>query len=158
MQKAFPAQVSIEIRFGNAISPKFEFFPSPGPPKSEFRTSYTAVASLRFSIDLSQFTDFKLISMNKALFESVRQEQGPPKPHETTFDYLQRRYRYEDVHTPYEKLKSLPDAEQYLKAGVTFAKLDAFATRYSDNEAADRLREARKKLFYSIDELQRTQA
>ena len=70
----------------------------------------------------------------------------------------QRRYRYEDVHTPYEKLKSLPDAEQYLKAGVTFAKLDAFATRYSDNEAADRLREARKKLFYSIDELQRTQA
>ena len=70
----------------------------------------------------------------------------------------QRRYRYEDVHTPYEKLKSLPDAEQYLKAGVTFAKLDAFATRYSDNEAADRLREARKKLFYSIDELQWTQA
>ena len=70
----------------------------------------------------------------------------------------QRRYRYEDVQTPYEKLKSLPDAEQYLKVGVTFEKLDAFATRYSDNEAADRLRAARKKLFYSIDELQRTQA
>ena len=70
----------------------------------------------------------------------------------------QRRYRYEDVHTPYEKLKSLPDAEQYLKVGVTFEKLDAFAVRYSDNEAADRLRAARRKLFYSIDELQRTQA
>ena len=70
----------------------------------------------------------------------------------------QRRYRYEDVQTPYEKLKSLPDAEQYLKVGVTFEKLDAFAVRYSDNEAADRLRAARRKLFYSIDELQRTQA
>ena len=38
-----------------------------------------------------------MISMNKALFESVRQEQGPPKPHETTFDYLQRGGRNEAV-------------------------------------------------------------
>ena len=33
--------------------------------------------------------------MNKALVESVRQEQGPPKPHETTFDYLKRGGRNE---------------------------------------------------------------
>ena len=38
-----------------------------------------------------------------------------------------RRYRCKDVQTPYEKLKSLPDAEQNLKAGVTIEKLDAFA-------------------------------
>ena len=69
-----------------------------------------------------------------------------------------RRYRYGDVQTPYEKLKSLPDAEQNLKAGVTIETLDAFAAQYSDNEAAERLRSARKKLFFSIDELQRTQA
>ena len=61
------------------------------------------------------------------------------------------------MQTPYEKLKSLPDAEQDLKVGVTFKKLDAFAVRYNDNEAADRLRAARRILFYSIDERQRTQ-
>ena len=60
-----------------------------------------------------------------------------------------RRYRYGDVQTPYEKLKSLPDAEQNLKAGVTIETLDAFAAQYSDNEAAERLRSARKKLFFS---------
>ena len=71
----------------------------------------------------------------------------------------QRRcYRYEDVQRPYEKLKSLSDAEQNLKASVTIETLDAFAAQYSNNEAADRLRSARKKLFFSIDELQRTQA
>ena len=71
----------------------------------------------------------------------------------------QRRcYRYEDVQTPFKKLKSLPNAEQNLKASVTIETLDAFAVQYSDSEAADRLRSARKKLFYSIDELQWTQA
>ena len=71
----------------------------------------------------------------------------------------QRRcYRYEDVQTPYEKLKSLSDAEQNLKVSVTIETLDAFAAQYSNNEAADRLRSARKKLIFSIDELQRTQA
>ena len=71
----------------------------------------------------------------------------------------QRRcYRYEDVQTPFEKLKSLANAEQNLKASVTIETLDAFAVQYSDNEAADRLRSARKKLFFSIDKLQRTQA
>ena len=62
---------------------------------------------------------------------------------------LQRWYcRYEDVQTPYEKLKLLPDVEQNLKASVTIEKLNAFATQYSDNEAAGRLRSARKKLFF----------
>ena len=69
----------------------------------------------------------------------------------------QRRYQFEDVQTPYKKLKLLPDAEQFLKVGVTFENLDAFAVRYSDNEAVDRLRAARRKLFYSTDEFQRTQ-
>ena len=70
----------------------------------------------------------------------------------------QRRcYRYEDVQTPFEKLKSLPNAEQNLKASVTIETLDAFPVQYSDNKSADRLRSARKKLFFSIDKLQRTQ-
>ena len=32
-------------------------------------------------------------------------------------------YRQADLQTPYEKLKSLPDAEIYLRAGGSFAEL-----------------------------------
>ena len=59
---------------------------------------------------------------------------------------------------PYEKLKSLLDVEQHLNAGETIEKLNTFAPQYSDNEAAGHLRMVRKKYFYLIDELQRTQA
>lgn len=64
-----------------------------------------------------------------------------------------KRYRYEHMTTPYEKLKSLPDAEQYLKPGLTFRYLDDMAYAISDNEAAKRLQKARHQLFESIDEL-----
>lgn len=39
--------------------------------------------------------------------------------------------------TPYEKFKSLPEAAQYLKEGLTFEKLDDIAKAMTDNEAAD---------------------
>lgn len=61
-----------------------------------------------------------------------------------------KKYRQKDIMTPYEKLKSLPAAEQYLKPGITFEYLDTIATQKSDNEAAEGLNEARKKLFQSI--------
>jgi hypothetical protein len=35
--------------------------------------------------------------------------------------------------TPYEKLKSLPLPEQFLKPGITFLQLDALASAMSDN-------------------------
>ena len=35
-----------------------------------------------------------------------------------------RRYRQQDVATPYEKFKSLPRAERFLRPGVTFEILD----------------------------------
>ena len=38
-----------------------------------------------------------------------------------------KRYPYQSLMTPYEKLKSLPDADQYLKPGITFEILDAIA-------------------------------
>jgi hypothetical protein len=44
----------------------------------------------------------------------------------------------------------LPHAAQFLKTGVTFAKLDALAAAMSDNEAARRLNEARATLFQSF--------
>jgi hypothetical protein len=54
--------------------------------------------------------------------------------------------------TPYEKLKSLSEAEQYLKPGITFEQLDDIAFAISDNEAAQQLNEARKQLFKTIHE------
>jgi hypothetical protein len=59
-------------------------------------------------------------------------------------------YRLRDMMTPYEKLKSLPGAGAFLKPGMTFETLDRTAAAMSDNEAAERLNAARKKLFQSI--------
>jgi hypothetical protein len=59
-------------------------------------------------------------------------------------------YPYEKVMTPYEKLKSLPNAQGYLKPGVTLAQLETIATSMSDNEAAKRLQTAKRELFNSI--------
>ena len=52
--------------------------------------------------------------------------------------------------TPYENLKSLPNAQQFLKPGITFQQLDARASAMSDNEAAQRLNGARAILFKTI--------
>ena len=75
-------------------------------------------------------------------------------PIETTDDKgrVRKRYRDEDVMTPYEKLKSLPDAERALRPGVTFEQLDAIAYAMSDLEAAKALNRARAELFAFIDE------
>lgn len=59
-------------------------------------------------------------------------------------------YRYEHMMTPFDKLKSLPDATLYLKPGITLEQLDAVASRMSDNDAAAALNKARQALFQSI--------
>jgi len=59
-------------------------------------------------------------------------------------------YRYENLMTPFEKLKSLPRAKQYLKPGVSFATLTWIAAETSDNQAAEQLQKARQKLFKTI--------
>ena len=59
-------------------------------------------------------------------------------------------YHYETMMTPYEKLKSLPQAETHLKPGITFEILEATAHRLSDNQAADLLQKARQHLFTTI--------
>jgi len=48
-------------------------------------------------------------------------------------------YRYENMMTPYDKLKSLPGAKDYLKPDLSFEILDQFAHQISDNQAADQL-------------------
>ncbi|MBU6389479.1 DDE-type integrase/transposase/recombinase [Patescibacteria group bacterium] len=64
-----------------------------------------------------------------------------------------RQYRPDDYQTPYEKLKSLPDAASYLKPGWTFAKLDKIAYARSDTEHAERMIEAKVKLAEELTKL-----
>ena len=59
-------------------------------------------------------------------------------------------YPYEDVMPPYEKLKSLPEAESYLRPMITFEALDAIANQMSDNQFAERMVNARSNLFQQI--------
>ena len=62
----------------------------------------------------------------------------------------QKIYPYKNVMTPYEKLKSVPNIEQYLKPEISLEILNEYALKMSDNEAADRLQQARQKLFCLI--------
>jgi hypothetical protein len=62
----------------------------------------------------------------------------------------QKIYPYKNVMTPYEKLKSLPKVEQYLKPEISLDILDEYALKMSDNEAANHLQKARQKLFCLI--------
>ena len=61
-----------------------------------------------------------------------------------------KRYRYADMMTPYEKLKSLANAADFLKPGVTFEQLDKDSTAMTDNEAAARFTSQRNKIFKQI--------
>jgi len=63
---------------------------------------------------------------------------------------IKKTYPYEKVMTPYDKLKSIPEAQSYLKAGVTLQQLDDIANQMSDNEFAERMVEARSNLFHNI--------
>lgn len=46
-------------------------------------------------------------------------------------------YPYENMMTPFDKLKSLPNAKNYLKPGISFEILNQVALAMSDNQAAD---------------------
>lgn len=52
--------------------------------------------------------------------------------------------------TPYEKLKSLKTAKEYLKPEFDFKELDKIACAQSDNEFAEEMNRAKKKLFKKI--------
>ena len=63
-----------------------------------------------------------------------------------------KKYRYEDMMTPYEKFLSLPRCSQYLKRGVILKKLNAFASKMTDNEAVEQMNSARDKIFRQLNE------
>lgn len=59
-------------------------------------------------------------------------------------------YTYENMMTPYEKLKSIPNAESFLKKHFTFEVLDDISLKMSDNIAAERMVNAQSNLFKKI--------
>ena len=63
---------------------------------------------------------------------------------------IKKKYRYQDYMTPYEKLRSIPDARIYLKGSITFERLDKIARRYTDNEMAKKVQLERDRLFDRI--------
>jgi transposase InsO family protein len=63
---------------------------------------------------------------------------------------VKKTYPYQKVMTPYEKLKTLSEAESSLQPGVTLEKLDDIANQMSDNEFAERMMKARSNLFQHI--------
>jgi len=63
---------------------------------------------------------------------------------------IKKTYPYKEVMTPYERLKTVPKAESYLRPGVTLEKLGTIANQMSDNQFAERMVNARSKLFQQI--------
>lgn len=59
-------------------------------------------------------------------------------------------YPQELYQTPYQKLKSLKNAKQYLKTGITFQAMDKIAMAKSPNEFAEIMQIAKDKLFELI--------
>ncbi len=59
-------------------------------------------------------------------------------------------YPYHSMMTPYEKLKSLPNAAGYLKAGASFESLDKHMMAQSDLQAAKAMKQAQSEMFRQI--------
>jgi transposase InsO family protein len=58
-----------------------------------------------------------------------------------------RQYKREDYATPYEKLKTLEQAERHLKPNVSFARLDQTARQMSDTECARKMAAAKTQML-----------
>ena len=63
---------------------------------------------------------------------------------------IRRKYLARDVMPPHARLRSLADAERFLKPGIGFALLDAVANAETDLEAARRVQARRRELFLRI--------
>lgn len=63
---------------------------------------------------------------------------------------IRKTYPAEQVMTPWDRLRSIPDFEQYLKPGMTAQSLQHTAMAMTDSQAAQRLQDMRHNLFASI--------
>jgi transposase InsO family protein len=67
-----------------------------------------------------------------------------------------KKYPYDSMMTPYDKFKSLSNAVNYLKPGVSLAALDKLAMSINDMQAAQQLQQAKRTLFKQIHEQRQT--
>jgi len=72
------------------------------------------------------------------------------KPDPKKVGRIKRVYLLKDAMTPLDKLTSLPEAETFLREGVTLEELHALARALTDVQAAEELHEARSALFRRI--------
>ena len=63
---------------------------------------------------------------------------------------IRKIYKHQDYMTPYEKLKTIPEADKYLQDSITFAMLDKIAMGKTDNEIAQIVQKQRLALFEKI--------
>ncbi len=63
---------------------------------------------------------------------------------------VKKKYPKENYFTPYQKLKSLPNGEQYLTRGITFAQLDKQGYAESHTKFARQMNQAKQALFKQI--------
>ena len=63
---------------------------------------------------------------------------------------IKRVYRPQDAMTPLDKLASLPEAQTFLREGVTLEELHALATALTDVQAGEELHQAQLALFQRI--------
>ena len=63
---------------------------------------------------------------------------------------VKRRYRQEDVATPYERFKSMPGAEDFLRPGVSLDALDQLAAAATHLDAAKAVQRARDELLRAV--------
>jgi len=59
-------------------------------------------------------------------------------------------YPKDNYQTPYEKLKLIPEAEKYLKQGITFQDLDKIAYQMSDTDYAEMLQKEKYQMLKKI--------
>lgn len=63
---------------------------------------------------------------------------------------IRKTYPHNQIMTPWERLKTIPAYEDFLKPGITSQSLEHDANALRDNDAASKVQQARKRLFQSI--------
>jgi hypothetical protein len=90
-------------------------------------------------------------SINKFLRENMDEYLNFHRPCGFATDYIDDKGKikkvYEKYMTPYEKLISIPDFEEYLKPDISASFLLDFSKRQSDNESAQKMQINKSKLF-----------
>jgi transposase InsO family protein len=71
---------------------------------------------------------------------------------------VKKKYPYSKINTPFEKLKSIPGIENYLRQDVSLDKMQSYADQMSDNNFAERMVKARSNLFKQTQRLTHSEA